>query len=86
MSDQKLRRTSRSEYVPVLREVFSNPGVWVEIPTREQDVKHFVQRCRGGGLSMFPPTEFEFTVMDGRPMARQTTSDATHTTARKATS
>lgn len=70
MSMTTARRTTRDEYLAAHREMWQRPGEWVEIPTREKNAQQHVYRCRAGGVAAFPPEEFEFELIDGKPMAR----------------
>lgn len=48
-----------------------SPGVWVQIPTRAQDLKTFIRKQRCGQVPAFPPELFEGELVDGVPMARR---------------
>lgn len=67
------RRTTGAERYQARRRMETRPGEWVELPTQAKDPQHYVWRARAGQIAAFPPEEFEFELIDGKPMGRTRT-------------
>lgn len=64
------KRMTGADAYRARRSMEQNPGQWIELPTTAKDPQHFVHRCTGGQIVAFPPSEFEFALIDGKPMGR----------------
>ena len=64
------RRMTVADAYRARRGMEQNPGKWIELPTHAKDAKHYVYRARAGQIVAFPPSEFEFEFIDGKPMGR----------------
>ena len=64
------RRMTVADAYRARRSMEQNPGEWIELPTYAKDAQHYVWRARAGQIRAFPPSEFEFEFIDGKPMGR----------------